>query len=150
MSAAAKPAQTPKTASSAVLSCQNLEVFYGKYLQVLRGVSLEVGAGDVVTVLGPNGAGKTTLIRTVMGLIDDQPERGEVRLEGQLINDWDTGKRVHSGLACVPEGREVFKDLSVRENLVMGAWVESRTGIADSLERVFQRFPRLRERHKQH
>ena len=109
-----------------VLSCQNLEVFYGKYLQVLRGVSLEVRAGDVVTVLGPNGAGKTTLIRTMMGLIDDQPERGEVRLDGKVINDWDTGKRVHAGLACVPEGREVFPELTVDENLVMGAWVEPR------------------------
>jgi len=140
----------PIPAGAPILSCQNLEVFYGKYLQVLRGVSLDVKVGDVVTVLGPNGAGKTTLIRTVMGLIDDQPERGEVRLEGRVINDWDTGERVNAGLACVPEGREVFPELSVRENLVMGAWVESRTGIADSLERVFQRFPRLRERHKQH
>jgi branched-chain amino acid transport system ATP-binding protein len=140
----------PLPASTPVLSCQNLEVFYGKYLQVLRGVSLEVRPGDVVTVLGPNGAGKTTLIRTVMGLIDDQPERGEVRLEGRVINDWDTGARVNAGLACVPEGREVFPELSVRENLVMGAWVEPKSGINANLERVFQRFPRLKERHKQH
>ena len=132
-----------------ILSCENLEVFYGKYLQVLRGVSLDVHAGDVATVLGPNGAGKTTLIRTIMGLIDDQPERGEVRFEGRVINDWDTGRRVQSGVACVPEGREVFSELTVRENLVMGAWVEPRSTIDGSLERVYKHFPRLRERERQ-
>jgi branched-chain amino acid transport system ATP-binding protein len=132
-----------------LLLCKNLEVFYGKYLQVLRGVSVEVGAGDVVAVLGPNGAGKTTLIRTIMGLVDDQPERGEVRLEGEVIDRWDTGRRVQAGIACVPEGREVFADLSVRENLVMGAWVEPLRSVAPSLERVFDAFPVLRERQAQ-
>ncbi len=132
-----------------LLLCRNLEVFYGKYLQVLRGVSIEVAEGDVVAVLGPNGAGKTTLIRTIMGLIDDQPERGEVRLAGQGVDRWDTGKRVQAGIACVPEGREIFAELSVRENLIMGAWVEPARSIPGSLERVFEAFPVLRERHAQ-
>jgi branched-chain amino acid transport system ATP-binding protein len=132
-----------------LLLCRNLEVFYGKYLQVLRGVSVGIEAGQTVAVLGPNGAGKTTLIRTVMGLIEDQPERGEVRLAGARINDWDTGKRVQAGIACVPEGREVFADLSVKENLVMGAWVASARTIAESIERVYARFPRLAERQRQ-
>jgi branched-chain amino acid transport system ATP-binding protein len=131
-----------------ILSCTNLEVFYGKYLQVLRGVSVTVDRDDVVAVLGPNGAGKTTLVRTVMGLIDDQPERGEVLLEKERIDRWDTGKRVQAGIACVPEGREVFPDLSVRENLVMGAWVDARD-MPERLERVYQRFPILAERRDQ-
>jgi branched-chain amino acid transport system ATP-binding protein len=139
-----------RTEAAPVLLCKNLEVFYSKYLQVLRGVTINVGAGQTVAVLGPNGAGKTTLIRTVMGLIEDQPERGEVMLLGERIDEWDTGRRVQHGVACVPEGREVFADLNVRENLVMGAWVESRGSVSESLERVYQRFPRLRERAKQH
>ena len=101
-------------------------------------------------MLGPNGAGKTTLIRTIMGLIDDQPERGEVRFDGRVIDTWDTGRRVQAGVACVPEGREVFAELTVRENLVMGAWVERRTTFDTSLQRVYKHFPRLRERERQH
>ena len=132
-----------------LLTCHNLEVFYGKYLQVLRGVSLDVAPGQVVAVLGPNGAGKTTLIRTIMGLIDDQPERGEVRLEGKVVNKWDTGKRVQSGIACVPEGREVFPELSVRENLVMGLWSAKGADLNDSLDHVYKLFPRLKERDRQ-
>jgi branched-chain amino acid transport system ATP-binding protein len=131
-----------------LLACDSLEVFYGKYLQVLRGVSVEVGEDDVVAVLGPNGAGKTTLVRTVMGLIDDQPERGEVRLAGERIDRWDTGKRVQAGIACVPEGREVFSELSVRDNLIMGAWVDGRA-IDGRLARVYQHFPVLAERRRQ-
>ena len=133
---------------SELLVCKNLEVFYGKYIQVLRGVSVTVASGRAVAVLGPNGAGKTTLIRTVMGLIEDQPERGELVFEKTRIDGWDTGKRVQAGIACVPEGREVFGDLSVRENLVMGAWVSAR-GMSENLERVYARFPRLAEREKQ-
>jgi branched-chain amino acid transport system ATP-binding protein len=135
--------------SKPLLLCKNLEVFYGKYLQVLRGVSVELARGESVAVLGPNGAGKSTLIRTVMGLIEDQPERGEVLLDGALVNAWDTGKRVQAGLACVPEGREVFADLSVRENLIMGTWVAARHKSGESLERVYARFPRLAERQRQ-
>jgi branched-chain amino acid transport system ATP-binding protein len=136
-------------ATDALLVCHNLEVFYGKYLQVLRGVSLELEPGGVAAVLGPNGAGKTTLIRTIMGLIEDQPERGEVRLDGARIDAWDTGRRVQAGLACVPEGREVFGELSVRENLVMGAWTAPAATVGAGLEQVYRRFPRLRERERQ-
>ncbi|MBW2523583.1 MAG: ABC transporter ATP-binding protein [Deltaproteobacteria bacterium] len=129
-----------------MLECHNLEVFYGKYLQVLRGVSIELRKQDVVAVLGPNGAGKTTLIRTIMGLIDDQPERGHVRLAGDVIDRWDTGRRVQAGVACVPEGREVFAELTVTENLMMGAWVEPAASVAPNLERVYESFPILKER----
>src|SRR5262249_38124816 len=90
--------------------------------------------------------GKTTFIRTVMGLIDGQPERGLVKLCGRVVNRLDTADRVQQGLACVPEGREMFADLTVRENLVMGAWVEPSSTIPSSLDRVFARFPRLRDR----
>ncbi len=154
MSLAAKTQDSAREANGEpsaeqLLVCHNLEVFYGKYLQVLRGVSVSVGQGNVVAVLGPNGAGKTTLIRTIMGLIDDQPERGEVRLDSAIINDWDTGRRVQAGVACVPEGREVFGELTVRENLVMGAWVGSGGEISGNLDRVYGHFPILAEREKQ-
>jgi len=85
-----------------------------------------------------------------MGLIDDQPERGEVRLGGRVINRWDTGKRVQAGIACVPEGREMFGELSVRENLIMGAWVGGRRQVDANIERVYARFPVLAERDRQH
>jgi len=132
--------------SEPLLVCHNLEVFYGKYLQVLRGVTIEVPKGGVVAVLGPNGAGKSTLIKCIMGLIDDQPERGEVRLGKHIVNDWDTGKRVQAGIACVPEGREIFSELTVKDNLVMGAWVEPQSSIPNNLERVYASFPILAER----
>jgi branched-chain amino acid transport system ATP-binding protein len=132
-----------------LLVCQNLEVFYGKYLQVLRGVSLDVRPGEVVAMLGPNGAGKTTLIRTVMGLIHGQPERGQLRFAGQDISRWDTGRRVQAGLACVPEGREVFPELTVRENLIMGAWRSPVRSSGADMARVFERFPILADRSRQ-
>jgi branched-chain amino acid transport system ATP-binding protein len=135
--------------SEPLLWCHNLEVFYGKYLQVLRGVTVKVGHSEVVAVLGPNGAGKTTLIRTIMGLLDDQPERGEVRLDGSSIDRWDTGRRVQAGIACVPEGREVFPELSVRDNLLMGGWTAPTHTHAASMERVFESFPVLRDRQSQ-
>lgn len=151
--AASLPQLAPPAAltahESAILDCHNLEVFYGKYLQVLRGVSLQASPGSIVAVLGPNGAGKTTLIRTVMGLVDDQPERGEVRFDGHTINRWDTGRRVQAGIACVPEGREVFADLSVRENLIMGQWAAKGARLTEDLRRVYTLFPRLKERSRQ-
>ncbi|HEY6557629.1 MAG TPA: ABC transporter ATP-binding protein [Polyangiaceae bacterium] len=151
MSAASleQPAARGAPAPSALLACRTLEVFYGKYLQVLRGVSLDVAPGQVVALLGPNGAGKTTLIRTAMGLIPDQPERGQVCFAGEVVNRWDTGRRVQAGLACVPEGREVFPELSVRENLIMGAWRARTHTTAEDMERVFSRFPILKDRARQ-
>lgn len=129
-----------------LLSAERLEVFYNRYVQVLRGVSVQLEAGQIVAVLGPNGAGKTTLIRTIMGLIEDQPERGEIRLAGERIDRLDTSERVTRGVACVPEGREVFADLTVRENLLMGGWTAPRGDADANLARVFEHFPRLSER----
>ncbi len=129
-----------------LLSAERLEVFYNRYVQVLRGVSIQLEPGQIVAVLGPNGAGKTTLIRTLMGMIDDQPERGEILLEGARIDRLDTSERVGRGLACVPEGREVFADLTVRENLLMGGWTAPRRDTDANLARVFEHFPRLEER----
>ncbi len=129
-----------------LLAAERLEVFYNRYVQVLRGVSVQIDAGQIIAVLGPNGAGKTTLIRTLMGLIEDQPERGEIHLAGQRIDRLDTGARVQRGLACVPEGREVFADLTVRENLLMGGWTAPRGDAEGNLARVFEHFPRLEER----
>jgi branched-chain amino acid transport system ATP-binding protein len=143
------PATAPHPTRAPLLACQSLEVFYGKYLQVLRGVSLDVKPGEVVALLGPNGAGKTTLIRTLMGLIPGQPERGQVLFQGEVINRWDTGRRVQAGLACVPEGREVFPELSVTENLIMGAWRRGTKTTSEDMDRVFSRFPILKERSRQ-
>jgi branched-chain amino acid transport system ATP-binding protein len=111
----------------------------------IRGISLAVSRGQIVTVLGANGAGKTTILKTISGVLD--PQKGSVELEGKPIQRIDPDKIVRLGLSHVPEGREVFPFLTVRENLQMGAYLRSdRDGVAQDLERVFGYFPRLKER----
>ncbi len=127
-----------------VLELRNVETFYGP-IQALRGVSLEVPKGRIVTILGANGAGKTTLMKTVSGVMD--PEKGEVLLEGERISGMDPDAVVKRGVAHVPEGREVFPFLTVEENLRMGAFTRSDTaGIAEDLALVYDYFPILAER----
>ena len=129
---------------TAVLEIRNLETFYGP-IQALRGVSIEVPRGKVVTILGANGAGKTTLMKTISGVMD--PEKGEVLLEGERISGLDPDAVVKRGVAHVPEGREVFPFLSVEENLRMGAFTRSDSaGIAEDLALVYRYFPILAER----
>lgn len=126
------------------LRVDNLESFYGP-IMAIRGVSLQVDEGKIVTVLGANGAGKTTLLKTVSGIMD--PEKGTVKLEGEEIQGTEPDRVVRKGVTHVPEGREVFPILTVEENLRMGAYIRSdRDAVARDLELVYDYFPILKER----
>lgn len=133
--------------SSAILKIDNLESFYGP-IMAIRGVSLEVHKGQIVTVLGANGAGKTTLLKTISGIMD--PEKGSISLDGEFIQGLEPDKVVGKGVTHVPEGRELFPLLSVEDNLMMGAYTRSDTaGIAQDLEIVYEYFPILCDRRGQ-
>lgn len=133
--------------SSAILKIDNLESFYGP-IMAIRGVSLEVHKGQIVTVLGANGAGKTTLLKTISGIMD--PEKGSISLDGEFIQGLEPDKVVGKGVTHVPEGRELFPLLSVEDNLMMGAYTRSDTaGIAQDLEIVYEYFPILSDRRGQ-
>ncbi len=129
-----------------MLEVRDLHVAYGE-IPALKGISLSVGAGEIVALLGSNGAGKTTTLRTLSGLL--APRAGDIVLEGRPIAGLPAHVIVRRGIAHVPEGRRVFNRLSVRENLEMGAYTRSDAGVAADLERVFTLFPRLRERRAQ-
>jgi branched-chain amino acid transport system ATP-binding protein len=130
--------------SEPLLKVSGIETFYGP-IQAIRGVSLEVRPGSIVTVLGANGAGKTTILRTISGVLD--PERGEVMFEGRNIAGLTPDRVMRLGICHVPEGREIFPFLSVAENLAMGSFTRTdRAGIADDLAMCFDYFPRLKER----
>ena len=133
--------------TEALLEVSNIETFYGP-IMAIRGVSFVVPRGGIVTILGANGAGKTTILRTVSGVMD--PQKGTVTFEGKPIHGLDPDQVTRRGLAHVPEGREVFPFLTVRENLRMGAFTRSDTaGIARDLESVYEYFPVLRARAEQ-
>jgi branched-chain amino acid transport system ATP-binding protein len=125
----------------------NVETYYGP-IMALRGVSFSVPPGGIVTILGANGAGKTTILKTVSGVMD--PQKGTVTLEGRQIQGLDPDRVARLGLSHVPEGREVFPFLSVRENLRMGAYTRKDSdGVAKDLEMVAEYFPVLRARAEQ-
>jgi branched-chain amino acid transport system ATP-binding protein len=129
-----------------VLRLSNIESYYGP-IRAIRGISLDVPRGRIVTLLGANGAGKTTVLKTVSGVLD--PQKGSIEFMGKPIQGMEADKIVRLGLSHVPEGREVFPFLSVHENLMMGAYPRiDRAGVAEDLERVYGYFPRLRERSK--
>ena len=133
--------------SNAILKIDNLESYYGP-IMAIRGVSLEVRQGQIVTVLGANGAGKTTLLKTISGIMD--PEKGSISLDGEFIQGLEPDKVVQKGITHVPEGRELFPLLTVEDNLLMGAYTRNdSTGIAHDLEIVYDYFPILRDRRKQ-
>lgn len=130
-----------------LLQVRNVEVFYGP-IQAIRGVSLDVVKGRVVTVLGANGAGKTTLLKTITGIMD--PEKGKILFEGREIQGQEPHRIVQSGIVHVPEGREVFPLLTVEENLALGAYTRNdRAEIARDRDLVFSYFPILAERRRQ-
>ena len=139
--------------SGPILAVRNLEVVYGSAIQVLRGVSLEVQPGKIVAILGANGAGKTTLLRAVSGLLGfhrGSIPRGSIEFKGQRIDKLDAAAIVRDGMAQVMEGRRIFAELSVDENLRAGAYSRrDRAGIKKSYDRVLELFPVLAERHKQ-
>jgi amino acid/amide ABC transporter ATP-binding protein 2, HAAT family (TC 3.A.1.4.-) len=129
------------------LSVQNLSSGYGR-LQVLFGVSLEVPAKSIISLLGPNGAGKSTTLWTIMGVV--RPWEGRVLLEGRDVTKLQPHEKVELGLALVPEGRRLFPEMTVEENLLMGAFTKrARDKARDTLEFVYVLFPRLKERRRQ-
>ena len=132
--------------SRPVLEVKNIETFYGAVMAI-RGVSLEVRKGQIVTILGANGAGKTTLLKTISGVMD--PEKGKILLNGEEIQGLDPDRIVRRGIAHVPEGREVFPFLTVEENLMMGAYTRSDRETGTDLEMVYSYFPILKERRAQ-
>jgi branched-chain amino acid transport system ATP-binding protein len=132
---------------SALLDVRNLETFYGPVM-ALRGVSIEVPEGSIVTILGANGAGKTTLMKTVSGAL--APHKGNIQFRGQRIDGLEPDVLVKRGIAHVPEGREVFPFLTVAENLIMGAYTRrDKAEISRDIEMVYDYFPILRERRQQ-
>ena len=126
-----------------MLVLESLEVYYGE-IHALKGVSLEVREREIVALLGNNGAGKTTTLKTISGLL--APRQGRVSLEGQPLTGVAPHAVVARGIAHVPEGRRIFNRLTVRENLMMGAYLRRDGGVAADLDRVFALFPRLHER----
>ena len=132
---------------TALLSVTDLHVSYGK-VEAVTGVSLEMQAGHIVTVIGPNGAGKTTLLAALMGLL---PSKGETWYEAQDLRILSTEERVRRGICLVPERRELFTEMSVADNLVLGAYTRwrDREAVQRDLQEVYERFPRLSERRGQ-
>ena len=131
----------------ALLAIEGLGVSYGR-IEAVRGVSLAVEAGQIATVIGPNGAGKTSMLGAVMGL---HRARGRVTYDGADLRDLDVEERVERGLCLVPERRELFGDMSVQDNLLLGSYAHrpGRAALNRALEEVFARFPRLKERRTQ-
>ena len=126
-----------------MLGLDGLEVAYGE-IRALKGVALDVGRGEIVALLGNNGAGKTTTLKTISGLL--RPTRGTVTLDQEPLVGVPPHDIVSKGIAHVPEGRRIFNRLTVRENLMMGAYLRRDAAVADDLDRVFALFPRLKER----
>ncbi|MCP4425702.1 MAG: ABC transporter ATP-binding protein [Chloroflexi bacterium] len=130
-----------------MLEVNNIHTFYGN-IHALKGISLTVKEGEIVTLIGANGAGKTTTLRTISGLL--KPRQGSVRLDGEDLVDYAAHEIVYKRVAMVPEGRGVFAKLSVSENLDMGAYSRNdKDGIQEDFERVYALFPRLAERRNQ-
>ncbi len=131
----------------ALLEIHDLHAYYGN-IQALKGISLNVDQGEIVTLIGANGAGKTTTLRVISGLL--KPRQGSVLLNGQDLSEFKAHEVVNQGVAMVPEGRGVFSKLTVVENLELGAYSRSdKAGIQEDIERIFSIFPRLKERRTQ-
>jgi branched-chain amino acid transport system ATP-binding protein len=132
------------TQTQPLLELKDVHSFYGN-IHALKGISLTVDKGEIVTLIGSNGAGKSTTLRTISGIL--QPREGEVWLEGQRIDHVPAHKVVERGVLQAPEGRRIFPRLTVRENLEMGAFTRNdKVAIEEDIERIFGLFPRLRER----
>jgi branched-chain amino acid transport system ATP-binding protein len=130
-----------------MLQVNDINVYYGN-IHALKGVSLEINQGEIVTLIGANGAGKSTLLKTISGLL--KPKNGDILFEGKSIAGNVAQSIVKKGISQVPEGRRVFSNMSVEENLELGAYLrKDKKGIREDFEKVYQLFPRLQERSKQ-
>ncbi len=129
-----------------ILSVEDINVYYGA-IHAIKGISFEVNEGEIVTLIGANGAGKSTTLNTVSGLL--RSKTGSIHFLGEDIGKVPAHKLVEKGLSQVPEGRRVFLQMTVQENLEMGAYTEKASIIPQNLERVYEQFPRLKERYKQ-
>ena len=129
-----------------LLKVENIHVYYGA-IHAIKGISFEVEEGEIVTLIGANGAGKSTTLNTVAGLL--KPREGRILFDGKNITGMPASKMVYNGMALCPEGRRIFQQMTVRENLEMGGFSRPNAEIEGSIEDVFNRFPRLREREKQ-
>ena len=129
-----------------LLKVNDLHVYYGA-IHAVKGISLEVHEGEIVTLIGANGAGKSTTLNTIAGLL--KPRQGSIVLGGIPVDGTSASKMVFKGMSLCPEGRRIFQQMTVRENLEMGAYSRPNEEIEASLEDVFKRFPRLKEREKQ-
>ncbi|GAB6172576.1 ABC transporter ATP-binding protein [Paradesulfitobacterium aromaticivorans] len=130
-----------------MLTIEGLNTFYGS-IHALKGISLQINEGEIVTLIGNNGAGKTTTLKAISGLL--RPTEGKITFKGQDITKERSDKIVGMGIIHVPEGRKIFSDLSVAENLMMGAYLRrDKDGVNSDFERVYKVFPRLKEREKQ-
>ena len=134
-------------AAGTILEVEDVHTYYGA-IQALKGISIEVREGEIVTLIGANGAGKSTTLRTINGL--NHPRKGKIRFQGEDITRWPAHEVVRSGISQSPEGRKLFPRMSVLENLEMGAFQRAdRSGIKEDMDRVFSLFPRLAERKTQ-
>jgi branched-chain amino acid transport system ATP-binding protein len=133
-----------------MLAVKNIETWYD-LIRALHGISFEIQQGSIVALLGSNSAGKSTTLKTIMRLLDDdQPEKGSIEFLGKRIDRMDTEEIVRLGISYVPEGREVFPELTVMENILMGSYTRTdRKGIQEDIEAVLRQFPILRERRNQ-
>ena len=129
-----------------LLKVDDIHVYYGN-IHAIKGISFEVNEGEIVTLIGANGAGKSTTLNTIAGLM--KPRSGQITFDGKNLASVPASRIVSLGMALCPEGRRVFQQMSVRENLEMGGYTRPATEIPASLEDVFTRFPRLKEREKQ-
>ena len=129
-----------------ILSVEDINVYYGA-IHAIKGISFEVNEGEIVTLIGANGAGKSTTLNTVSGLL--RSKTGSIHFLGEDIGKVPAHKLVEKGLSQVPEGRRVFLQMTVQENLEMGAYTEKASTIPQNLELVYEQFPRLKERYKQ-
>ncbi len=135
-----------KENKSPLLEVRDLHVFYGA-IHAIKGISLQVYDNEIVTLIGANGAGKSTTLNTIAGLL--KPRQGTIELIGQSLGGLGASRIVPKGLSLCPEGRRIFQQMTVRENLEMGCYTRPNSEIADSIADVFERFPRLKEREKQ-
>ena len=129
-----------------ILRVDNMNVYYGA-IHAVKGISFNVNEGEIVTLIGANGAGKTTTLQTVSGLLHSKT--GSIEFCGENIGHIPAHKLVEKGMAQVPEGRRIFQQMSVEENLEMGAYTQKKSGIDADIEMVYEKFPRLKERHRQ-